>query len=261
MSAKKIVIIGTDIRQLYLKDMFALSQADITYFPDIDDDTALGSGINGRIILLPVPDSNKYLLSLKNHLSPKDILFGWNLDTQCCCTVYDYSLCKAVLSANALPTAEGLIGTLLSKSHITIENSHILLAGCGRCGTVIAKKLLALGAIVSIYDTRPLESVEFCSDKPFIVNTSLENHLLRYGQCYDFIVNTVPKIIFTKELLKLVSDHALFLDIASSPGGIDINARHSLNQRYIKCPGLPGLYAQKTSSLILYNYIMSKLKL
>ena len=51
---------------------------------------------------------------------------------------------------NSVPTAEGAIQVAMENTEITIHNSRCLVMGFGRCGTTLARSLLALGARVTV---------------------------------------------------------------------------------------------------------------
>lgn len=76
-------------------------------------------------------------------------------------------------------------------------------------------------------------------------------------QCskYDFIFNTVPAPVLTKERLQGVKPEVCIIDIASRPGGTDFSYCQESSIFAKLCLGLPGIYAPKSSAGILMEVI------
>ena len=149
---------------------------------------------------------------------------------------------------NAVPTAEGAIQYAMEQSEITIHNSASFVLGYGRCGKVLATTLQALGAQVTVLVRRPeiLAWVEVYKMKPLMLND-----LPKYISKADFIFNTIPFPILTGDILCHVKKDSLIIEIASYPGGIDMEAAKRLNIHTCVLPGLPGKIAPKTAGTIL----------
>ena len=72
---------------------------------------------------------------------------------------------------------------------------------------------------------------------------------------YDFIFNTVPAPVLTKERLQGVKPEVCIIDIASRPGGTDFSYCQESSIFAKLCLGLPGIYAPKSSAGILMEVI------
>ena len=72
---------------------------------------------------------------------------------------------------------------------------------------------------------------------------------------YDFIFNTVPAPVLTKERLQGVKPEVCIIDIASRPGGTDFSYCQKSSIFAKLCLGLPGIYAPKSSAGILMEVI------
>lgn len=158
---------------------------------------------------------------------------------------------------NAIPTAEGAIQYAMQHSEITLHNSHCLILGFGRCGKILARKLLALDANVSV-EARSTTDLAFISTYGYhpIPLTELSLYLHEY----DFIFNTVPVQILTPQLIDLFSPEVVYIELASVPGGIDSQYCQSKGITYIPAPGLPGIVAPKTAADILYQCLLLNLR-
>ena len=75
----------------------------------------------------------------------------------------------------------------------------------------------------------------------------------------DAVVNTVPALVITRDILKKARTDCYLLDLASVPGGIDFKAAKALNIKFNWALGLPGKVAPLTAGDIIrktiYNII------
>ena len=62
----------------------------------------------------------------------------------------------------------------------------------------------------------------------------------------NFIFNTVPALVLTKDILAKAQKNVLIYDIASAPGGTDFAAARALGLQAALLPGLPGKVAPLT---------------
>ncbi len=149
---------------------------------------------------------------------------------------------------NAVPTAEGAIQVAMANTEITIHNSQSYVLGFGRCGTILAKTLQALGAEVTVVVRRKkvLTWVEAYKMKPLLLD-SLSEKIARA----DIIFNTIPAIVLNAEILYRINKSALVIDLATYPGGVDFPVAERLKIKAISLPGLPGKVAPKTAAQIL----------
>ena len=68
---------------------------------------------------------------------------------------------------------------------------------------------------------------------------------------FDILCNTVPAKVITAELLSRMREDTLVLDLASKPGGVDLDAAKALNRRVIWALSLPGKTAPVTAGEII----------
>lgn len=157
---------------------------------------------------------------------------------------------------NAVPSAEGAIDVLIQELPKTLMDSRILIAGYGRIGKILAKLLHGFGAEVWV-------SARKHSDLAWIEAQGLKpipmRQFGRYVGDMDAIVNTVPALIITKEILEKVRSDCFLLDLASAPGGIDFKAAEAMGFKVKWALGLPGKVAPLTAGDIIrrtvYNII------
>lgn len=158
---------------------------------------------------------------------------------------------------NAIPTAEGAIQYAMQHSEITLHNSNCLVLGFGRCGKLLANKLLALGAKTYV-EARSTKDLAFISTYGYhpIPLTELSLYLHQF----DFVFNTIPVQIITPQLIDLFNPEVVYIELASVPGGIDIAYCKSKNINYVPAPSLPGIVAPKTAADIIYQCLLLTLR-
>lgn len=167
---------------------------------------------------------------------------------------YDFFAREEVAIQNAIPTAEGAIATAINESDITLFGSKALVLGYGRCGKILASLLKGIGAdTYSTYrDERTAAYIKAFGIKGFNLY-ELKSRI----HAFDFIFNTIPCEILTKEVLKNANKKCLIIDLAQAPGGTDFNFARDLNLRALYCPGLPGRVAPLTAAEILKSTVLS----
>lgn len=155
--------------------------------------------------------------------------------------------------ANAIPTAEGAIQYAMQNSEITLHDSKCLVLGFGRCGKILAHKLQGLGARISV-EARSTIDLSYISTYGYtaIPLYELNKHL---GE-FDFIFNTIPVIILDQQAIDLFKSDVVYIELASTPGGIDTKYAQQKSIRHVPAPSLPGIVAPKTAANILYQCLL-----
>jgi dipicolinate synthase subunit A len=158
---------------------------------------------------------------------------------------------------NAIATAEGTIMEAIQNSDINLHGSNCLVLGFGRCAKVLAGKLKAMDAIVTVA-ARSEEALAFAEAAGH--KTLLLSDIKPLLPSYQFIFNTIPSLVLDKSCLELVNRNVTIIDIASAPGGVDFEyaMQQSLNAKL--CLGLPGKVAPNTSADILVTEIIALMK-
>ena len=246
------MVLGSETRQIYLAELLQEAGYEVMvsdeYLPGYHD-----------AVLLPVPQTAKYLQENLSKLQKGQMVYGCNFpkpllrqcmkkDIRC----IDYMEHDGVASRNAIATAEGAIAEALKSACVSIHDSRALVVGYGRCGEVLAEKLAALKAHVTVLDRKEEKRARAeaygCRAIGF---DEAEDTMCGY----DFIFNTVPAVVLDGRLLASVKRNVTIIDIASKPGGIDYEycRNHSIDANL--CLGLPGKYAPKSSAKILLEVI------
>ena len=157
---------------------------------------------------------------------------------------------------NAIPTAEGAIQIAMEEMPITINGSKIMILGYGRIGKVLSKMLSGYGAEIYI-EARKHSDIAWINaygQKPVYINT-----LKQYVGDMNVIFNTIPYKILDSTILERVGRECLIIDLASKPGGVDLEKAKALGIKVIWALSLPGKVAPVTAANFIkqtvYNII------
>ena len=157
-----------------------------------------------------------------------------------------------VVEGNAWITAEAVIAEVILHSAYSIRGQRVLVTGYGACGSKIAKLFSNIGAKVVVAARREeVRKVASTDGFEAIDFTKLKN---RMGEFYT-IINTVPAMVITEELIQMLPKDALIIDIASKPGGCDFAAADQCGIKAKLALGLPGIYTTTSSAQILKEAI------
>lgn len=173
----------------------------------------------------------------------------------------DYFAREELAVLNAIPTAEGAIQIAMEELPITLHDARVLVVGFGRLGRALAPRLRALGAKVWVsarrYEQRAAaESMGLGSDGL--------DRLSDWLCSYDLVFNTVPAPVLGVEELAALKEGALVIDLASRPGGVNMDAASALGVQVIWALSLPGKVAPVTSGRYIKDtvyHIMEELDL
>lgn len=153
---------------------------------------------------------------------------------------------------NSIPTVEGAIMMAIQHTDITLHGSTVLVLGLGRVGMSLARTLHAIGAHVRVgaRKSEDLARIYEMGLRP-IHFSDLRDHV---DDC-DILFNTVPALVVTSHVIANMPSHALIIDLASKPGGVDFRFAEKRGVKAILAPGLPGIVAPKTAGIILANVV------
>lgn len=171
--------------------------------------------------------------------------------------VFDLYGSEPLTTANAVPTAEGAICLATEHSPITLHGANCLVLGYGRVGKILAAKLQALSAHVTVAlrkapDQALAEALGLATDRISVYSRGLEQ--------YEFVFNTVPAEVLTGEQLARLDKSCVLLELASAPGGFSRTQCEALGLTCCHAPGLPGKYAPKTAGILYAQSILTLLQ-
>ena len=215
---------------------------------------------DGHRINCKSPDYALSLKSLYERLAPRSLVMGGKVtpEAQSQAALYgvrfvDYLEREEVNIHNAVPTAEGAIEIAMRELPVTLFGSRSAVLGYGRVGRALAERLKALGSRVAVA-TRKKSDAAWCRASGF--------ETLGYGPPaafggFDVIFNTVPARVLNHAELAAVGADTLIVDLASKPGGVDMEAARELGRRVIWALSLPGKVAVCTAGEIIADSVLS----
>lgn len=251
-----VCIVGGDMRQIRLLEMLKNEGFSVYSIGLLEEDYDLDILKKADIVILPMPVSfddvyinapfakRQIAKSRLISMLPKEcFVLGGRIsaETERELTAggfefADYYKREELIVKNAIPTAEGALEIAISEMPITLFGAKTVVIGYGRVGKVMAKKLKALEADVTV-------SARKCADFAWIEESGMKpvhtEDLPLFAGDFDLIVNTVPAMILTEEILKRVKNDALIIDLASKPGGVDFSAAKRLGKNVIWALSLP----------------------
>lgn len=279
-----IWVIGGDLRQSKLARLllldghtvhtYALEQAAET--ADLCQETLTGVELADCVVLplpaageeaalnAPLSGESHPLMKILDALRPDQILCAGKVDANTLATarerglrVFDYFAREELAIANAVPTAEGAIQLAMEELPVTIHGTRSLVIGCGRLGRLLAPRLAALGSRVSV-SARKWADLAWAEASGF--GAEQTGQLDEWLCGYDLIVNTVPALVLGEAQLAALKPEALVIDLASKPGGVDMEAARRLGVRASWALSLPGKVAPVTAAKAIQTTIYNILR-
>lgn len=213
----------------------------------------------GGLLNTPLSDEKIPITQVLDAMRPGQLMAGGRLDEETILAAQargllwrDYFAREELAVANAVPTAEGAIQLAMENMPITIHACRALVIGYGRIGRILADRLRGLGAFVTVaarrYEQLAWAETDGCTAQ-------------RLGDMggwlcgYDLIINTVPAKVLTEELLGDLKPSCLVIDVASKPGGVDLEAARRLGVPVIWALSLPGKVAPVTAGRVIQQTI------
>ena len=256
---KKFLLMGTDVRQQYLKEMLEQQGHHTEWIQTLTPVDAA----EYDAVLLPVSDSRAYYDQVADSVHGGQLIFGCNLPkketgqnlVENVPEFVEYMQEDDTAYHNAVATAEGAVAEAILHSTINLCGAKSLLIGYGRCGKVLADRLMRMYSRVTVAERKESARAQAEAFGFDSVPFPLLPHLQKYGKEYAYIFNTVPKKVLTSKELENVSGEGTIIDIASRPGGTDFEYCRANKMNAVQALGLPGKYAPKRSAEVLMKVI------
>lgn len=272
--AHQFAVFGGDHRQTWVARGLRQKNYDVNTYavPELVDTHATPEAAvwDADCVVLPMPAFSGGFVSgcklpsaqLLACLRPGMMIFGGRFDhmteplRDASVQMIDYSSVEQLAALNAVPTAEGAIQLAMEHLPVTVSGSSCLVIGFGRIGKLLALKLHALNASVTVSARR---------EKDLWLARMLGLEADQTGQYqmplsrYDVIFNTVPAPVLDSGQLAQTREDCLLIELASLPGGIDPEQCKSLGRNLLTARGLPGKVAPATSGLLIRDTILNQL--
>ena len=213
----------------------------------------------GGLLNAPLSRLSPPMTDVLAPLSPGQMLCGGRVDPVTAAlaaerglTIRDYFAREELAVANAVPTAEGAVQIAMEQLPITIHGARVLVVGFGGGGRARAPG----GAAVGDLATGPARrSASRAWALPRGYGAEQTGQLAGWLCGYDLVVNTVPTLVLGEAELADLKPDCLVLDLASKPGGVDLEAAGRLGRTVIWALSLPGKVAPVTAGSAIKNTI------
>ena len=206
----------------------------------------------GGTVFAPLSVQTIAMEELLGALWPGQVLCGGGFSAQSSLAavrgglrVYDLLRRRDYAVGNAALTAEGALALLVQHSEESLLGSHILVTGWGRIASLLAPRLRAMGAFVTVAARKAAaQGLDACRF----------DELERIADDLDFVVNTAPAPVLSDALLASMRSGTLLLELASSPG-FDRDRAQALGLRPLYAPGLPGQFAPEAAAALYWDTV------
>lgn len=214
----------------------ALAGADIALFPipGIAPDGALFAPQSPHRI---IPDRD----SLASMRMPAHIILGWadpKLKAHCEAlgiVLHEYEWDEDLMLLRGPAIVEGMLKVLIENTDITIHKASICLVGQGTIGSLVTRTLISLGAHVHVAARNPVQrAAAYAAGADSHELSELADIL----PGMDIVIASVPAQVLGAELLERLPKHALLIDLAAPPGGIDRDAAQTQGLKLIWARGM-----------------------
>lgn len=280
---KKITFLGGDARQIMAaSELASYGYCVSAFFGEEEKEETLLKYIsikdaieNSDIIILPLPASvdgvllnapflkseQISLLKIVDIITVKKMVIGGRIPENIMQAlidkgvwVIDYFKSEAFQIENAYTTSEAALSIAMNNLKKNIRGARFAVTGYGRIARTLTELLLKLGAQVCVLARKEsdiawakLSGASAMRIEPQSINA------LAHG--YDIIFNTVPSWLFFESFLSSLDKNTLIIDLASSPGGVDVSAAKKLSSKVLWASSLPGKYAPESAGKLIANCI------
>lgn len=272
----KTVILGGDMRQKHLAQMFKNDGFDVVHF--YCGEITVNSGIREAVkaadtVILPLPVTRDgETLNTPLHAIPiplrgalemcrEKAVLGGSISQQTAALAkefgiepIDYLKREEFAVMNAIATAEGALGIAISNTDRTVFGSNCLVVGYGRIGKALSRMLRHLGANVTVSARKPQDLAWIAADGNRAIHTE---RISETAEEYDIIFNTVPFPVVGENVIQKCRKNVLLMELASAPGGIDTTATEEAELKYISALSLPGKTAPLSAARYIHDTILN----
>lgn len=267
---RSALLCGALLRDGHKVHSFALEKADLP--EEVPKASCLQSCVYAAdCVVLPTPAEQAGLLNaplstqtlrmqeLIASLWKGQILCGGRLSDASCLAaakaklhVEDIMQRQEFVVGNAAITAEGALALLMADSQKTLWQSRALITGYGRIGRILALRLAALGAELTVAARKGGDrAMARASGCRAIDYTQIEAEISEF----DFVINTVPARVISEAMLCCAAPDVHLLELASPPGGFDKSLAANIGLHVISGPGLPGKCAPYSAAVLIRDAV------
>lgn len=214
----------------------ALAGADIALFP------IPGIAHDGALF---APDCPVKIIPDREMLAgmrtPAHIILGWadeNLKAHgeaIGITFHEYEWDVDLMLLRGPAIVEGLLKVMIENTDITLHKARICVVGQGTIGALLTRYLVALGAYTYV---AARNKVQRAAAHAMGAESHELGELATLASQLDIVVSTVPAPVVTRAVLEKLPRHALVVDVAAPPGGVDRDAAKDMALKFVWARGM-----------------------
>lgn len=164
----------------------------------------------------------------------------------------DYMEDEAFTLRNADATAEAAVSLAVTLLPVTMRGTRVLITGGGRIARSLTRLLTAMGAEVTL----AARSAAARTQAQLLGARAVPlGDLVTVLPSMRLVFNTIPAPIFGKEEVGRIPANALTMELASNPGGFDLEALEEYRRPVVKALSLPGKTAPESCAAWLETLI------
>lgn len=150
-------------------------------------------------------------------------------------TFHEYEKDTDLMLLRAPAIVEGVLKVMIENTDITLHDSRICVVGQGTIGSLVMRYLVKLGAHTHVAARNKVQRAAAYAD-------GAQSHTLEELEALaprlDALVSTVPTQVVGRTILEKLPRHALLIDLAAPPGGIDREAAQQMGLKFVWARGL-----------------------
>jgi dipicolinate synthase subunit A len=172
---------------------------------------------------------------------PAHVILGWadeNLKAHGAVlgiTFHEYEHDVDLMLLRGPAIVEGMLKVMIENTDITLHKSRVCVVGQGTIGFLVTRYLVALGAYTHVAARNKVQRAAAHA-------AGAESHTLEelepLAPLLDAIVSTVPAPVVSREVISRLRPHALLVDLAAPPGGIDREAAAQSGIKFVWARGM-----------------------
>lgn len=150
-------------------------------------------------------------------------------------TLHGYDPDRELMLLRAAAVVEGALEAAIANTDVTLHAAKVAVVGAGNIGALLARRLLALGANVSVIARNPVQRAAARADGarafPLEALPDLAPEL-------SMIFSAVPARVVDRSVLERLPRGSLVLDVVPPPDRADLEAAAELGHRAVWARGL-----------------------
>ncbi len=150
-------------------------------------------------------------------------------------TLHEYEWDQDLMLLRGPAIIEGLLKVVIENTTITIHKANVAVVGQGSIGFLLARYMVALGAHVHVAARNPVQRAAAYAAGAEVHTLDA---LIGLAPRLDMVFSTVPSRVVGGDVLGRLPAHALVVDLAAPPGGVDFDAAKALGLKVVWARGL-----------------------